>query len=747
MQKLLSKPIYYLTWPIKKIGYIIISLISGLIVVLYKLFFLAKKGWKPAKKFLLKKVKAYKRVLAKKKLPRIKLPSIKLPNITLPSFHLPKVKIKKDFRIFLYGAIFTLLFVLLPIKIYSWYKSLPDVNLLPVYASNKTTKITDRNGKLLYEVFLDKKYDPVALQDIPEVVVKSTLAIEDDKFYTHHGVRPLSIVRAAKASIIDDELQGGSTITQQLIKNVMLTSERTIERKIKEVVLAFLVEEKYTKDKILELYLNNIPYGGTAWGVQSASQKYFGKNVKELNLAEASLLAGLPSAPSVYSPFSNIEIAKKRQQVVLNRMVKLGYITKADAEIAFNQELTFVSQEDSIRAPHFVNLVRQQLEEMYGDEMVTTGGLTVTTTLDLDIQEKVQNIVKEEVAKSGDLNISNGAAVVLDVKSGEILAYVGSKNYFEEGFGEYDILTTQRQPGSSIKPVTYALAFEKGMTPATVIDDSPFVLSNAWETYKPVNYDGKYHGKVTLRQALANSYNIPAVKILNTLGPDNMVYLGKKMGLTNWAVDDSYGVSVTLGGKEVRPLDLANVYATFARGGVYKDTVSFISIKDNTGNELYKRPQLEEQVVSPGVAYLITNILADYYARLPAFGTNNFLSISGHQVAVKTGTTDLKRDNYTFGYTSSYVVGVWVGNNDNTPMNPFLASGLSGAAPIWNRVFSVLLSNKPDEPFVKPDAITSFYDKDCNRSEVFIKGSSIPSHLCVIEKKEDKEKKEKKHND
>ena len=504
-----------------------------------------------------------------------------------------------------------------------------------------------------------------------------------------------------------------------------------------------MVERKYTKNQILELYLNNISYGGTAWGIESAAQKYFGKDVWNLSLAEASLLAGLPTAPSVYAPLAgNMELSKQRQKIVLNRMVELNYIDQAQADSVYAEELKFISQEDFINAPHFVSYVRDLLVSKYGERAVEYGGLTVTTSLDLDLQQNVQQIVKDEVAKDAYLRISNGAAVVLDVKTGGILAYVGSKDYFAQGYGSFDILTTFRQPGSAIKPITYALAFQKGYTPASVIEDAPITYKNQWETYTPVNYDGKFHGKVTLRSALANSFNIPAVKLAKALGPDNIVSLGQQLGLTGWNVDASYGLSVTLGGKEVRLLDLSNVYATFARGGLYENVAPILSVKDIAGKEIYAKDAGVKQVVDPGVSYLITNILSDYYARIPEFGTNNFLSIPGHVVAAKTGTTDSKRDNYTFGYTPSYAVGVWVGNNDNTPMNPYLASGLSGAAPMWNKIMGLVLQGKPNELFTVPAQVVFKYDRACNRSEVFAGGSKIPGSLCPVADKP-KEKKEK----
>jgi 1A family penicillin-binding protein len=693
-----------------------------------------KRKFKRLYKRMLKKIKHIKRLIKTKE-------PVKTSVITKGIKFNLKIGSKR-WRIFFLGILFVVAFSIIPATVYAWYKELPKPEQLVIQGSNRSTKILDRNGKLLYEIYQDRKYNPVTLDKIPDYVIKSTLAVEDDQFYKHHGIRPLSIIRAAKATIFDDELQGGSTITQQLVKNVLLTQERTISRKIKEVALSLLVEKKYTKNQILELYLNNTPYGGTAWGIEAASQKYFAKDVWDLDLAEASFLAGLPSSPTMFSPFGdNAEFSKQRQKVVLNRMTSLGYISKEDSDKAYAVALKFAPQVDTIRAPHFVWYVRDLLNKQFGSTVVDNGGLTVTTTLDLDLQTKIEEIVKNQIDKSKYLNITNGAVVVLDPKTGDVLAYVGSKDYFAEGWGAYDVLTGYRQPGSSIKPVTYALAFTNGMTTTTTIEDSPVTFKNAWETYTPVNYDGKFHGLVTLRQALANSYNVPAVKLLNKLGADNMVVLGSKMGLKDWQVDSSYGISVTLGGKEVRPIDLANVYATLARDGVYKDVTPFISIRGSQATELYKGNDKEEIVVKPEAAYLVTNILSDYYARLPAFGTNNFLSVSGHDIAVKTGTTDLKKDNWTLGYTPSYVVGVWVGNNDNTPMNRFLASGLSGAAPIWNQVMQAILQDKPNEKFIVPDGVITKYYKDCNKSEVFIKGTAIPDNICPSADSKNKDKK------
>ena len=577
-------------------------------------------------------------------------------------------------------------------------------------------------------------------------MVKATIAVEDDQFYNHHGFDPESILRAAKSTLFQDSLQGGSTITQQLVKNVLLTPERTISRKLKELFLAVAAEATFSKDQIMELYLNNISYGGSAWGVQSAAQKFYGKNIWELDLAEASLLAGLPSAPSAYSPLTgDFSAAKRRQKFVLERMYQLGYITKDESTRAYEEPLQFSPQTEYIRAPHFVAYVRQELENIYGKRFVELGGLTIRTTLDLDLQNKVQQIVAEEVSANAALQISNGASTVIDVKNGGILAYVGSVDYFKEGWGAYDVASAFRQPGSSIKPLTYALALEKGYTPASIIKDSPVTYQSVGQAaYTPKNYDGKYHGDVTLRAALANSYNIPAVNLARSLGPDNIVKLGQEFGLSNWQVDGSYGLSITLGGKEVKLLEHTNFYASLARGGIFKKTTPFISIKDNNGFEIYKDDRNERQVVSADTAYLIWHILSDNNARVPAFGYRNSLVIPNKKVAVKTGTTDNIRDNFTMGYTPSFAVGVWVGNNDNTPLNRNLSSGLSGAAPIWNRIMSQVLENVPDEQMSKPDSVFVKYDKGCNRSEIFIKGSKVPESLCPKDDKEEDKKEDKK---
>lgn len=665
----------------------------------------------------------------------------KVPNIAIAGRGLRDFYTKV--KIFAGGSLFTLVFIVSPALAYTWYRGLPQPGLLVENAqTHRPTRILDRNGVPLYEIYVDKKYAPVSLAQIPKNVILATLALEDHEFFNHKGIRPLSLIRAAKATIVDDSLQGGSTITQQLIKNVLLSPERTMTRKLKELFLAFAVEKRYTKDEILELYLNNIPYGGTAWGIQSASQKFFGKDVENLTLGETAFLTGLPSSPSSYVSYSeDIEMAKSRQKLVLGRMEELGIITGQQSEEALSENLDFVEQAEYIKAPHFVQYVRKELERRYGRQMVELGGLTVRTSLNLELHNKLQDIVSDEVAKSSYLNITNGALVVLEPQTGQILAYVASIDYFKEGWGAYDVITAARQPGSAIKPVTYALALEKGYTPASPIVDGPLTIQlGGGQTYRPVNYDGRYHGTVSLRSALANSYNIPAVKLVKDVGPDNMVTLGNKMGLKNWQVDDSYGYSITLGGKETRLLDLTNVYSTFARMGEYRLTTPFISVKDANGFDIYFPQEDEaESVLSAETSYLITNILSDNVARTPAFGSQSQLYIPGHTIAVKTGTTNEKRDNYTVGYTPSYAVGVWVGNNNNNPMNPYLASGVSGAASIWNRAMKVILEGSKNEEFKVPDGIFVKIDSKCGRVEVFTKGSKTPD-LCPEETKDKKDK-------
>lgn len=575
---------------------------------------------------------------------------------------------------------------------------------LPTQLSNSqvpvSTKLFDRNGKLLYEIYADKKSTPVALTDIPENVKNATIAIEDKDFYNHYGIDITGIIRAAYKTIFKQKLEGGSTLTQQLVKTSLLTPDRTLRRKIRELALTLAVEIIYTKDKILELYLNEIPYGSTAYGIQAASELYFGKDVKDLNLAEASLLAGLTAAPSKYSPFgSNPQLAKERQKIVLGRMVEDGYITQEEAEKAEEQELIFTKRE-VLKAPHFSLWVKELLAEKYGEATVERGGLRVTTTLDLEVQEEAEKAVIDEVSKLEKQNVGNGAALVTRPKTGEILAMVGSKDYNASNEdGKVNIIFAQRQPGSSIKPLNYALAISDGrVTASTPLADVPTCFIQAGTAaYCPKNYDGSFRGVTQVRFALGNSYNIPAVRTLALNGLENFINFSRELGISTFQDPSRYGLSLTLGGGEVYPADMAVAYGVFANEGVKQPLISILKIEDYKGNVLEKVNPDDvalsgDKVMDADTAFIISNILSDNNARTAAFGPSSFLNVKGHpEVSVKTGTTNDRRDNWTIGYTKDIVALSWVGNNDNAPMSGAV-SGVSGASPIWNRIITFALN-------------------------------------------------------
>lgn len=590
---------------------------------------------------------------------------------------------------------------------------LPSPKLLVSSERPLTTEIYDRKGKLLYQIYEGKNRELVKLEDIPNNLINATIAIEDKHFFQHPGIDPTGIARSIYQAITTkSSLQGGSTITQQLIKNTLLTPERTLNRKIKEAFLALWAERVYSKNEILQMYFNEAPFGGPAWGVEAASRMYFGKDVKDLNLAESAYLAGLPASPTIYSPYgTNPEKGKERQKMVLYRMIQDGYITKKQADQALLQPLTFQLPASSIKAPHFVMYVKSLLTQKYGERTVSQGGLKVTTTLDLDIQEMAESTVQNEVDKLAYLSVSNGAAMVTDAKNGQILAMVGSKNYFDSKVGNFNVALALRQPGSSIKPITYATAFEEGFSPATILLDSPTTFlppaGGPWEPpYTPVNYDGKFHGPVTIRTALGSSYNVPAVKTLATVGLPKMLETAKKMGITTLTKTSDYGLSLTLGGGGVKMLEMMSVYGTLASGGVKYQSEAILKVTDADGNILEENKEtIGKTALTPEVAYLLNSILSDNNARTPAFGSNSLLQIPDHTVAVKTGTSDDKRDNWTFGYNPEFVVGVWVGNNDNSPMDPNLASGVTGAAPIWHDIMVNLLAGKKDLAFKRPAGI------------------------------------------
>lgn len=632
---------------------------------------------------------------------------------------------------FTLGVVLTLFFVFVPYNIYIFIKFLPNPHLLSQRIIPVTTQIFDRNGILLYEIHGDEDRKPITLQELPSFVQQATIAIEDKDFRRHAGFSIAGIVRAARETFFHNNTQGGSTITQQLVKSSLLTPEITITRKLREIALAFWAERIYTKDQILEMYLNQVPFGGTTWGIEAASERYFGKKSHDLNLAEAAYLVGLPAAPSLYSPYgARPELAKVRQHEVLRRMVEDGYISQEQANIALALPLGIKPYIVDIKAPHFVMYVKDLLTQKYGARTVDLGGLRVKTTLDSSLQEKAQQIVTKNISGLEKLRVGNGAVLITDPKNGEILSMVGSKDYFaKDKDGNVNVALTWQQPGSSIKVVTYAAALENGFTAASTIEDSPvsYPLPNQ-PSYTPVNYDGKFHGNVTLRTALANSYNVPAVKVLNKIGVKTMIGMGKRMGITTWDDESRFGLSLTLGAGEVPMMDMAVVYGVLANGGSRVDLDPFIEVKDYTGRIFYSRPTpVPQPVLLPEIAFILSDILADNNARSAAFGPNSTLNIPGKTVSVKTGTSNDKRDNWTIGYTPSYVVTVWVGNNDNSPMDPQLTSGITGAAPIWNQVMTELLKNKPNEAMSPQSNIVKL---PCNgRDEYFVRGTE-PKNGC-----------------
>jgi 1A family penicillin-binding protein len=693
-------------------------------------------------------------------IPKIGFPHISFPQIKYPQVNLPiniynlirktlnppptpehpltiypiPLQISWQIKSFFGGVFLTIVFIFIPSFSYQWLRTLPNPQLLSRRDLEVSTKIFDRKGKLLYEIYTDQNRTPITLKDIPLIVQQATIAIEDREFYSHQGFSVKGILRATKETLLNHRVQGGSTITQQLIKSALLSPEVTLSRKVKEIILAFWAEQMFTKKQILEMYLNQVPYGGTAWGIESASQTYFGKSVKDLSLAEATLLAGLPAAPSQYSPFGSApQLAFQRQKEVLRRMVEDHYITQSEADSAISQKIVFTSPHIGIQAPHFVMYVKDILEKRYGTRLVERGGLRVITSLDLDLQKKAETIVANQIQSLASLSVGNGAATITNPKTGEILAMVGSRNYFDmEHDGNVNVTTSLRQPGSSIKVVNYTAALENGFTAASPLDDSPIAYSVVGSpTYAPVNYDGRYHGITPLRYALGNSYNITAVKVLAKIGLKTMIEKGKQMGITTWNDDNRFGLSLTLGGGEVTMLDMTKVFGTLANGGKRMDLLPILEVSDYTGNVLEKNtPANGIQATSTEVAWIMSNILSDNQARTAAFGPNSSLVIPGKTVSVKTGTTDSKRDNWTIGFTPSYLTAVWVGNNDNSPMNPALTSGITGAAPIWHDIMTEILKDIPDEVTPQPYNVISI---PCyfNRSEYFIRGTEPAGGKCV----------------
>lgn len=571
----------------------------------------------------------------------------------------------------------------------------------------ETTTITDRDGELLWEIFGEGKRTAVTLSQVPQHLLQATVSVEDDSFYENVGLDAPSLIAAIIANFrnTDDRPVGGSTITQQLVRHIAFDyEERTAvsyNRKTKEIILAWVMNRNYSKDEILQMYLNEIYYGNLAYGIEAAAETYFGKPAAELSLAESTLLAGLPQSPVELDPFTNFEGAKERQWIVLNLMASDGYLTQDQVLAAYQEPLTFAQQEVSLTAPHFAVYVRQLLEAQFGADVVANGGLHVTTSLDLDYQRLAEQLAQQHVAAIGpEHNLTNAALVAMKPGTGEILAMVGSVDYHNDQIdGRVNVALSPQQPGSSIKPLTYAAALSPvggaapSWTAADILWDVPVDYPQFdSSTYAPVNYDGRFHGPVRLRTALANSYNVPAVLALQDIGVPRLIEFAQSMGITSWQDDPSrYGLSLTLGGGEVTPLELTTAYAVFANGGKQVTPVSILRVTKSDGEVLYDyQPPAPIQVIDPRVAFLISDILDDDAARVPAMGQDNPLALP-FPAAAKTGTTNDFRDNWTMGFTPGLVVGVWTGNTDNSEM--LHISGLTGAAPLWSAYMQAVYSD------------------------------------------------------
>jgi 1A family penicillin-binding protein len=603
---------------------------------------------------------------------------------------------------------------------------MPDFKSLDDRKVAKSTKIYDRTGEIvLYDIHQDIKRTIIPIEEMGSNITRATVAIEDSDFYYHKGIKPISIIRAILVNILHGEFsQGGSTITQQVIKNSLLTKEKTLTRKLKEWILALRIEKTLSKDEILALYLNDAPYGGSVYGIAEASRVFFSKDPIDLTLAESAYLAAIPQAPTFYSPHGKNKIKlDERKNLVLSRMKDLGVISLDEYTSAKNEVVSFQNEEPvGIQAPHFVFFIREYLEQKYGNETLLSGGLKVITTLDYDLQKKAEEIVAAQ-APLNEKNFGgkNAALVAIDPKTGQILSMVGSRNYFDKDIeGNFNVATANRQPGSSFKPFIYVKAFEKGYTPDTVLFDVPTEFQSTCtaygralpgkkqeDCYMPDNYDNAFRGPMTLRNALAQSINIPAIKLLYLVGVPDAIKLAREMGIQSLRDASFYGLTLVIGGGEVTLLDMTSAYGVFATNGIRNPYQGILSIEDATGNILEEYRSNPRRVISENSTKILSDILSDNTARTPTFGAHSALVVPGYDVAVKTGTTNNNKDAWIIGYSPTLVVGVWAGNNDNTPMKK---GGAALAGPIWHdfMVFSLpkFINERFEEPILSYDTKT-----------------------------------------
>ena len=600
-----------------------------------------------------------------------------------------------------------------------WISTLqiPDLAAFEERRVQQSTKIYDRTGEiLLYDLHQDVRRTNVEFEYISRHIINATLAIEDDNFYNHRGINVRAIIRAAVRNIQGGDLlggQGGSTITQQVIKNALLDQDKQLTRKVKEAILALKLERRLTKDEILTYYLNESPYGGTIYGVEEAAQSFFGVSSSEVTLGQAAYLAALPQAPTRLAPHgSNRALLDSRQRRVLDRMLINGFITEEEHTVAVEEEVTFLPPAISgIRAPHFVMYVREQLVDIFGEEALGEQGFRVITSLDYRLQAEAEEIVARRAADNSErFNATNAGLVAINPQEGDILVMVGSRDYFSEDIeGNFNVTTASRQPGSAIKPFVYAAAFQKGFLPNTVVFDvktqfsprcAPNDPSSTSPCYSPNNHNNQFVGPISMRNALAQSLNIPAVKTLYLASVADSLKLALDMGINTLDDPDRYGLSVVLGGGEVKPLEMTHAYGVFANEGVRTDLRSILRIEDSRGNTIEEFTSNSEQVLDRNVARMISDVLSDNVARTPLWGSNSLVHFPNRDVAVKSGSTNNLRDAWVMGYTPNLSVGTWVGNNDNRPMG----GGLSGliTTPMWREFMDFALADEPATRFTQP---------------------------------------------
>lgn len=625
------------------------------------------------------------------------------------------------------------------------FQDLPSIKDLTTLSIHPSVRVEDRNGRLLYEILDEEggRHAVFPIEKIPTALINATLATEDRNFYQHPGFDLLGVARSFWINLRGGEtIAGGSTITQQVARNLLMTAEeratRSLQRKFREIILAWQIEQRYEKDEILALYLNQTYYGGLAYGVEAAAQTFFGKPVTDLDLAQSAMIAGLPQAPAIYNPYTSFDAAKSRQEVVLSLMEQVGWITPEERNLAYSEPLILAETPYPVEAPHFVMMIRAEIDRLFSpQEIIKQGGLVVVTTLDLDWQKAAEYAIQRQLRKlsvgEGGLghNVNNAALVALDPHTGEILALVGSPDFFDaQQGGAINMAISSRQPGSALKPLVYAVALDPanptgGWTAATMLLD----VSTAFQThdnkaYIPANYDLREHGPVLLRQALASSLNIPAVLTLDHIGLQSLADYAAKFGISTLDDPHTYDLSLALGGGSVRLTELTAAYGVFANGGYRVVPKNILEIRNSTGINLYRSPEMQTtRVLDERVAWLISDILSDDQARRLGFGPNTVLQI-GRPAAVKTGTTSNFHDNWTVGYTSDLVVGVWTGNTSYSPMRK--VDGLSGAAPIWHDFIRTVLSGFPEKPFIQPAGFV--------KEEICALSGLLPGDACPYKK-------------